>query len=247
MKHEFALYAQNLSSVVRSLAINQEWHIEQPLLVHRVVNVLRLKKEEMFIVFDRQYHVVCKLIAYDKKTVTVVIEKKEPNTILSPSITLWLPLLKRDDLNQAIYSAVELGANEICLFTSQKVQRKWGKEKEHERLTRIMIAAAEQSKNFAFPVLHEPISFEDFIEKKMVGTQIFFDPTGAPLLSLLNDVHKTKPMHLDLLVGPEGDLTSLEKKLLQKREIMFCALTPTILRAAQAIAVGLGSFASIFR
>ena len=41
-------------------------------------------------------------------------------------------------------------------------------------------------------------------------------------------------------VGPEGDLTLEEKAYLKQLGFVFCALTPTVLRAQQAVALGLG-------
>jgi RsmE family RNA methyltransferase len=50
-----------------------------------------------------------------------------------------------------------------------------------------------------------------------------------------------------LFVGPEGDLTDQEKVLLKQNGFIFCALTPTILRACEAIALGAGVVRSILR
>ena len=43
-----------------------------------------------------------------------------------------------------------------------------------------------------------------------------------------------------LLWGPEGDLTSTEKQQVLTAGFQFSKLTPTVLRASQAVAVGLG-------
>ncbi len=42
------------------------------------------------------------------------------------------------------------------------------------------------------------------------------------------------------VIGPEGDLTKEEKAYLKEQGFLFCALTPTVLRAQQAVALGLG-------
>ena len=65
------------------------------------------------------------------------MEEKKYNTILQPHITVLLPLLKRDDLDTVLYSLVEMGVNTIQLMITKKVQRKWGKEKEYDRLQRV--------------------------------------------------------------------------------------------------------------
>jgi 16S rRNA U1498 N3-methylase RsmE len=43
-----------------------------------------------------------------------------------------------------------------------------------------------------------------------------------------------------LFAGPEGDLLDAEKFLLQKVDFHFVRLTPTVLRAQQAITLGAG-------
>ena len=47
-------------------------------------------------------------------------------------------------------------------------------------------------------------------------------------------------------VGPEGDLTQEEKDYLKQQGFVFCRLTPTVLRARQAVALGLGILRSYF-
>ena len=50
-----------------------------------------------------------------------------------------------------------------------------------------------------------------------------------------------------MLVGPEGDLTHEEKQFVDDHGFIFCKLTPTIMRAHQAVAVGLGVLRSMLR
>jgi len=47
------------------------------------------------------------------------------------------------------------------------------------------------------------------------------------------------------MIGPEGDLTAQEKELLKERGVQFLRLTPTILRAQQAVVVAMGIFRSL--
>ncbi|PKN03448.1 hypothetical protein CVU75_02160, partial [Candidatus Dependentiae bacterium HGW-Dependentiae-1] len=50
-----------------------------------------------------------------------------------------------------------------------------------------------------------------------------------------------------LLVGPEGDLTEEEKGAISRAGVQFCKLTPTVLRAMQATAVGMGVVRSVIQ
>ena len=48
-----------------------------------------------------------------------------------------------------------------------------------------------------------------------------------------------------LMVGPEGDLMGDEKAYLNGNGFVFCQLTPTILRAQQAVTVSVGALRSL--
>src|SRR5579872_90696 len=156
-KHEFAIYVPELSKYLKQ----DKLVLQDPEVVLRVSSVLRLQLGEICLLFDRTMHVRCLIKAVQKKTIEFQILFQQQNIVLKPQITCLLPLLKRDDLEVALYSAVELGANFVQLVLTEKVQRAWGGTKEFERLQRIMIAAAEQSKNFAIPELHAPLRLQE--------------------------------------------------------------------------------------
>ena len=61
----------------------------------------------------------------------------------------------------------------------------------------------------------------------------------------MQSMHVDQPKQISLMVGPEGDLTMDEKELLKERDVQFLCLTPTVLRAQQAVAVSLGIFRSL--
>jgi RsmE family RNA methyltransferase len=213
--------------------------------VHRIARVLRLEVGESCIVFDRKQHALVRIEQIDKKKISVVVEQISSNQELMPAITCYVPLLKREALEDALYACVELGATQVRLMKTHKVHRVYSnKELEHARAR--MIAAAEQSKHFSFPVLEKIVSLEEVVSQFDAMT-IFCDPTGAPLLDVLNDIKKRKPDHIGVMIGPEGDLTPTEKELLLKHNVIFCMLTPTVLRAQDALMLGLGALRSVFR
>lgn len=248
-KHEFALYLDSLSSLMASVPVGGDLCISSDDIHHRITNVLRLEPGDEFIMFDRGMYIQCVLRTFrGKKEVDVQVLAKEHATASRPNITFVIPLLKRESCDAAAYAAVETGMNALQLVTTTKTQRRWGADKESSRLKRVMIAAAEQSKHFAFPELFSPIPFEFFLDtmRNSSAAKFFFDPHGRPLLSVLYDVQDQLPEELILMVGPSGDLTPEEKNQLQNVGFTFCRLTPTILRAEQAVAIGGGVFRSVF-
>ena len=181
--HEFALYVAELHK--QSFKKGQTVELVQPDLVHRISRVLRLSEQDCLILFDRQIHIRAAIERITKHAVLVRVITIGVNIPLEPHISLWLPLLKREAFEQAIYSAVELGANEIQLINTHKEQRHW-REKEFYRLQHIMIAAAEQSKYFALSTVCAPIPL---LEAKPAGTSIFFDPQGAPFFQCIQELY----------------------------------------------------------
>lgn len=232
-KHEFALFFKELSSYKGK----DEVILTDGVLIQRITMVLRLSKEESLVLFDACVHVECVLKSIDKKQLTFAAHAWKQNNKLAPKITVLLPVLKREALDAAVYSCAALGASAVQLITTAKT-RAWGGKKELERLQRVIIAAAEQSKNFAMPLIYEPSHLSDALQKYVsVETKLFADVSGTSLSGLLAKADFAKDFLL--LVGPEGDLTDQEKELV-KNSFSFCVLTSTIVRAEQALALLLG-------
>jgi len=244
-KHEFALYTASLSLLIQkepasSIILTDE------ILVHRMMHVLRLQSNDTCIFFDRKIYIIATIQAFvSKKQIQVTIQSIHPIVALHPQITFLLPLLKREDYEAALYALTEVGVNDIQLIFTHKTGNKW-QERDNDRAQRIIIAAVEQSKNFAYPQLHDPISLESALKKyDIAATKLFFDPQGKHFFDVMQMVHDHKPEHVLLLVGPEGDLTLEEKAVVQAHNFMFCALTPTVLRAVQATALASGFIRSL--
>ncbi len=159
-KHLFALYYDAAPEPIGS-----EQEIKEKALFQRMQSILRLSAGDTCIFFNREQHALVRILGFEKKALRVVTEKIKKNRIYKPAITYLLPLLKREAFEQAIYFLVEAGVQKIQLAVTAKLKRKWGGQKELDRLQRIVIAAAEQSKNFAFPVLQSPASLSDKLPK----------------------------------------------------------------------------------
>lgn len=245
-KHEFAFYLSHLSALVYATHHDVGLTISDTTLVTRIGSVLRLKVGETIIIFDNTMYVRCVIRDMQKKILQVEIVEKKMHAALKPDIICLLPLLKRDDLELALYAAVELGATTVRLVTTQKVQRTWGGDKEMGRLRRVMIAAAEQSKNFMIPEVHEPVALAEALQcTRSIASKIFFDAEGD---QLMHQQFLTQRLGAVLMiVGPEGDLTTEEKELLRQSKFVFCSLTPTVLRSVTAFGLGLGLLRSLLK
>lgn len=233
-KHEFALFYSELSTQQHA----RELSVADKTLLQRIGTILRLKIEDQLILFNRNFYAHCVLKKIDKKHCLFSVKSWHATVQLQPSVTVLLPVLKREALESAIYSCVALGASVIQLVKTEKT-RTWQGEKELERLQRIVVAAAEQSKHFAFPEIKLPLSlFEALEQYRLVKNKIFADPEGVCFSEVLKKCESKKDFLV--CVGPEGDLTNTEKKML-KDQFTFCKLTLTILKSEQAVALLLGA------
>jgi 16S rRNA (uracil1498-N3)-methyltransferase len=247
--HEFALFHPQLSSLVTGSKTDPlSCIIDDIDLVHRMVHVLRLESGQQCVLFDRLSHCVFTVHTANKKAVAGTITMATKNIPLKPTITYCVPLLKRDALDHALYTLTEMGINTIQLIDTQKINRPWA-PKEFERAQRVIIAAAEQSKHFSYPNLLSPLSFDEMLHQymRLPAYKLYCDPDGKPLWQCLEQVHRLNPTDIIIMSGPEADLTREEKQQLQDCSVVFCALTPTILRAYQAITLSAGVFRSIAR
>ncbi|MDR3646934.1 MAG: RsmE family RNA methyltransferase [Candidatus Babeliales bacterium] len=240
-KHEFAIYFPEL---LKNYELKQIIILTDKDLCHRIINILRMQLNERLILFDRKQNILVEIVAITKKEIKAKVLHKDLNKNLSPKVTILVSILKRESFEDAIYYCVEMGANVIQPIITEKVHFKKWEDKERERLQRIIIAAAEQSKNFNFPELQDPKKLGDYLDEIQNSTnnatKIFFDAQGQNLTEIMG---KSKvEQELVLLIGPEGDLTPDEKENLKKAQFQFCKLTPTILRAQTAVGLALGIF-----
>jgi 16S rRNA (uracil1498-N3)-methyltransferase len=229
VKHLFAVYVDKIND-------------HDADLFHRLHQVLRINRGEQVILFDGTHQVLATITDYRQKTVYFSLDTKVVIPRLRPEIHWLLPLLKREAFEQAVYSLCEMGVTSIYPIKTAKATRAWGSVKDYARARTIMIAAAEQAKQFTLPVLYPVIELTTW---SATGEKIFFDPEGTPLRETLGTLKPASPIYC--MTGPEGDLTEEEKSYLTEQGFVFCALTPTVLRAQQAIAVGLGILRSYVR
>lgn len=242
--HEFALY---MPDVVSDLRDNHQLIIRDKLIVHRIKQVLRLEKGETVILFDRVRHARCIIDDVQSSKIIVNVQAVKDNGVLLPIITVGLPVLKKDDLSQAISLLTEVGVNNIQLLNTDR-SRAWGGEAEYQRLERVAVAAMEQSKYFVGPIIHNPIDFASFVLRDHRADELrcSFDVNGQPIRHLMQYIVDQKPRHVALLVGPEADFTMQEQNLIQQSNFTSYVLTPTVLRAAHAVGIASGFIRSLF-
>lgn len=248
--HEFAIYLENLSNLVSRFKIGENLAITNEALYQRLIKVLRLRAQERVILFDDKINLECAIDekTFPQKKVCVNIIQLNQNQILHPEVIFCPSILKKDAFEQVIYSAAEIGASIVQPIIPEKAHMKWWSDKEKKRCQNILIAACEQSKNFILPKFFAPIQLEDFLTRLDSfdnAKRVIFEVGGQPLFSLLNELNQEKKGKIIVSFGPEGGFTDQEIEKFKSNRFNIYSLTPTVLRAPQAAAIGLGLIRSI--
>jgi 16S rRNA (uracil1498-N3)-methyltransferase len=248
-KHTFSIFHDNLSRLIET-SLDSFVEFTDKELSRRIVQILRLKSGEQLTLFDNAINLDLELGAQmfsGKHKICGKTVRIDQNVKILPKITLMPCILRREAFEDVIYAAAQMGVTKIIPVISTKVQKKLGDQKELGRLKNIMIAACEQSKNFVIPELCTPIQIQD-ISKTCADIHVtikaYFDPTGHNFFKLLENLTQPANSEIVLLFGPEGGLTGDEERLVKTAGFTIYALTPTILRAKEAVIVGLGGVRS---
>lgn len=231
-KHKFAFYYESLPTDAQTVIIKDQE------LVHHLQHVLRLSVGNRCVLFNQEQYAQAHIISQEKKTVTFELTNVTVNKKLYPHILFILPLLKREALKEAVYHATAAGANSIQLVTTQK-SRQTVTEHEYERLQKVVIAAAQQAKQFAFPTIQPPQNLKKILLNYEKYKIVLCDPTGQSAEKTITALRNTQKK-VALLIGPEGDFTIQEKEIITQYNPLTTRLTPTVLRAEDAALLVVG-------
>lgn len=121
------------------------------------------------------------------------------------------PTKMMDRMEWFVEKATEIGVDEISFLNCKFSERKLLKL---PRLEKIVISAVKQSHKAWNPVLHEMVSFKDFIRQPREGGKFIahcYDQ--IPRTYLFDELRKSSaPEELTVMIGPEGDFSIDEVK-----------------------------------
>lgn len=219
--------------VTHDLDQNQSLELSLP-QTHYLLHVMRVGVGTNIAVFNGKQGLW-------KATITHITHKSTSitlNTLLSaqtttPDIWLCCAPIKPTPFQYLLQKATELGISNI-----QPVQTKHTvvHHLSYERLSSILIEAAEQSRRLTLPVLHPVTALPSLLAGWNSGRILLVcdeSGHGSPLYDTLLTLPKTTP--LAILTGPEGGFSDSEFELLRKQPYTRpVSLGPRILRADTA-------------
>jgi 16S rRNA (uracil1498-N3)-methyltransferase len=139
------------------------------------------------------------------------------------------PTKNIERLEWFLEKATELGIDSITPIICDRSERK---EVKIERLNKVVTSAVKQSIKAYHPLVHEAISFKQFMQQGLEGAGFIAHCMEGekPLLAQLIEPHG----HHTILIGPEGDFTPQELALAQKASYTAISLGEARLRTETA-------------
>lgn len=203
-------------------------------LAHHALRVLRLRPGTEITLFDGrggEYPALLQVQGREAWAETAdftAIERELPGRI-----TLLQGLASGDKMDWIVEKAVEMGVAQLLpIATERSVLRLAGPrlDKRLAHWQRISVAASEQCGRNRLMGICAPVSFQDAIQG-LEGVALFCHPEGAlPLAQALAG----KPLHISLLIGPEGGWSEAEMAQAKRAGLTPVTLGPRVLRTETA-------------
>lgn len=176
-----------------------------------------------------------------KQEVTVDIDERlEINNESNVKIYLFQGLPKAQKMDLIVQKGTELGITEFIPTLTERVDIKLkGDFKKLDRLNKIALEAAKQSKRSVIPKVQEPVSFKEVLDKMKDLDMVIVPYENAEnfgIKTLFNktDIDTSKIRTIGILVGPEGGFEIDEINKLKENGAYIVTLGSRILRTETA-------------
>lgn len=200
--------------------------------------VLRLKEQDEILINDlKGQDYLGRIETIDKNETKVELREKVPESNESSlKLTLFQGLPKAGKMDLIVQKCTELGVQRIVPVVTERVVVKNSSEfKKLDRLKRICLEAAKQSKRSVLPEITEPMSFAELL-MEMKKLDVFVVPYENQeeygFLTLKKELANISSM--GIFVGPEGGFTEKEIDLLKDKGAKILTLGNRILRTETA-------------
>lgn len=234
--------------------IGEDFTIDDKAAIHHIFTVMRTSVgEKIQLVFEEGKVGLAEVVSSELCTVRL-LEVLDVQTELPVHITVALGFPKGDKLEFISEKATELGASAIWAAPFKWSVAKWDSKKlakKKEKLDKIVLGAAEQSRR---QILPEICFFEKLSE--LVATFSQFDQVliayeesakAGEQARLAQNMTSLKPgQKVLLLFGPEGGIAPEEIALFEQAGAEIVGLGPRIMRAETAPLYALSAFSTYF-
>lgn len=196
-----------------------------------IVKVLRMREGEEIFVTDGKGNLAKGNLIFEGKKVSLDIKEiKENLPEFSPKLHIAIaPTKNIDRIEFFVEKATEMAISEITILQTEKTERK---NLNIDKLRKQAIAASKQSLRFHFPKINDVTKLSDFIKTVDSETTFVahcdasFERTEISTIQNLESI--------TFLIGPEGDFSEKEIKLLSEKGIKAVSLGKQRLRTETA-------------
>jgi 16S rRNA (uracil1498-N3)-methyltransferase len=199
---------------------------------HYLKDVMRLKAGDTFSVFNSLGEWNARIEDYEKQAAKIKILEKLRDKKNEQNIWLAFTPIKQNSLNFIIQKGTELGIQKFIPILSERTVVK---DVNIERIKKIIIESAEQSNRISVPEITQLETLKNFLSNFSKKGCLVFCDINCDKSDLKNILSKKDLGPVCILVGPEGDFSEKERKLIvdldQSHSI---SLAKNILRAETA-------------
>ena len=196
---------------------------------HYVSKVMRIKKSEVFSLFNSSGEWEAKILNISKNTVEFNVTKQLRQKENSKELWLAFSPIKSNYFNFIIQKATELGVTKFLpIIFDRTIVRKINKE----RLEKVIIEATEQSNQINMPTIEEPQSLDSFLKNNK--TDLIFTDLNTTNKKI--DLNQLTSNPTCVIIGPEGDFSEEEKdQILKYKGVQSIKINENILRSETAV------------
>lgn len=225
---------------------------------HHLVRVRRVRRQETLEVLNGRGDVAtCQVASIDGRDLRLELTGRRavPSPVLRRHAFVALP--KGKTFPSLLHRLVELGVSAVTPLLSDHSEALAERaEARTERWQTILVEALKQSGNPWLPRLAEPCTLDAALTigsgaihqgdddcslpmQRLCGA---LQPDAVPLQKLLRERIQARG-EIQLFIGPEGDFSSREYKLLRSSGCLFASLGPLVLRVETAASLLAGALA----
>ena len=195
---------------------------------HYILKVMRVKKNEVFSLFNINGEWEAKVLNISKSIVEFNVTKQLRQKENIKELWLAFSPIKSNFFNFMIQKATELGVTKFLpIIFDRTIVRKINKE----RLEKIIIEAAEQSNRITVPIIEESQNLKNFLKKDM---DLIFTDLNTNNKKI--DLKKLTTKPTCVIIGPEGDFSEREREeILKFNGVQPVKISENILRSETAV------------
>ena len=222
-------YLQNLK--IQNDTVN----IQDKQVIYQITKILRLKKDDIFVVFDPQHEYQILIQQISKNNLTgKIIEKTKSEREPRKKLILYQSLLKSDKFEWILQKCVEIGISEFVPIISDNSIVREISENKLERYQKIIKEATEQCGGVKLAKFNQAMEFKQAIKqiKNLEGQKLL--AWEGQIENQLNKILDENQKKYHLFIGPEGGFSPEEVELAKQNSIQIISLGKRILRAETA-------------